>query len=140
MTSTPPARRPPRPVRRDRHPAAETGRVGEQVAADHLAAAGLEVVCRNWRIAEGDLRGELDVVALDHDQRVVVVVEVKSRRGAGYGGGLAAVTVRKQAKIRRLAVAFLLAADLPYRHVRFDVVEVRLDLVPPRVFHLEQAF
>lgn len=113
---------------------------GEDLAARWLSAQGLEVVTRNWRVADGDLRGEIDIVALDHQAGLVVVVEVKTRRGDGFGGALAAVTPRKQAKIRRLAVAFLVAADLPYRRVRFDVIAVRLDLDPPGVDHVVEAF
>ncbi len=144
MAPTPPHR----PVHHDPRPPAappvaahqRTGALGEALTADHLVAQGLEVVARNWRIARGDLRGELDVVALDHDARLVVVVEVKTRRGDGFGGAFAAVTPRKQARIRRLAVAFLLEASLPYRQVRFDVVAVRLDHDPPTIDHLAGAF
>lgn len=134
---------PPHRPARDRAPTAShqrTGAIGEELACRYLTEAGLEVVARNWRVADGDLRGELDVVALDHDARLVVVVEVKTRRGNGFGGALAAVTPRKQARIRRLAVAFLLAADLPYRQVRLDVVAVRLDVDPPRIDHVQEAF
>lgn len=145
MPTTPPHR----PVHHDAHAPAppvpvtarqRTGAVGEDLAARHLAGQGLEVVARNWRIARGDLRGELDLVALDHDARTVVVVEVKTRRGDGFGGALAAVTPRKQARIRRLAVAFLLDARLPYRQVRLDVVAVRLDHDPPTIDHVAGAF
>lgn len=101
--------------------------MGEQLACDHLDNLGLEVVARNWRVVDGDLRGELDIVALDHDAGQVVVVEVKTRRGDGWGGGLAAVDGRKRARLRRLVAALLLQASLPYRRVRVDVIEVRLD-------------
>lgn len=121
-------------------PRHRTGLAGEDLAARWLSTRGLEVVARNWRVADGDLRGELDIVALDHDARLVVVVEVKTRRGNRFGGALAAVTPRKQAKIRRLAVAFLIAADLPYRRVRFDVIAIRLDRDPPLVDHVVEAF
>ena len=124
----------------DPTPRPAVGALGERLAADLLGVRGLEVVARNWRVADGDLRGELDLVALDHGARQVVVVEVKARRGAGFGGPLAAVTPRKQARVRRLAVAFLVAADLPYRQVRFDVVGVRLDHDPPQLQHVREAF
>ena len=105
------------------HGATPLGRRGEQRAVDHLVHEdGLEVVARNWSLTAGELRGELDVVALDHDRGTVVVVEVKARRGAGHGGPLVAVTHRKQARIRRLTGALLPEAGLPYRRVRFDVV------------------
>lgn len=130
----------PRPADPPTTGTARTGATGEQLACELLTAFGLQVVARNWRIADGDLRGELDVVALDHDAGEVVVVEVKTRRGGGFGGPLAAVTARKQARLRRLALALLVGADLPYRQVRFDVVGVRLDHDPPRLEHVREAF
>jgi putative endonuclease len=116
------------------------GARGERIAADHLTAAGLEIVARNWRVAAGPVRGELDLIALDHAAAQVVVCEVKTRTGPGFGGPLQAVTQRKQARIRRLAVAFLVEAGLPYRQVRFDVVGIRLDQRPPAVQHVVGAF
>jgi putative endonuclease len=110
-----------------RRPPVETGGHGETLACEHLHNLGLEVVARNWRISDGGLRGELDVVALDHANGLVVFVEVKTRRGSGFGGPLAAVDHRKAARVRRLAMAFMARAQLPYREVRFDVVGVRLD-------------
>ena len=60
----------------------ELGRRGEDVAAEYVEAQGMRVVERNWRCREG----EIDVVALDGDE--VVVVEVKTRSGTGYGHAL----------------------------------------------------
>lgn len=143
MTPTPPPRPTPGSHTAPSAPADprhRTGVAGEDLAAHWLATRDLEVVARNWRVADGDLRGELDIVALDHRARLVVVVEVKTRRGDGFGGALAAVTPRKQARIRRLALAFLVGADLPYRQVRFDVIAVRLDQDPPGIDHVVEAF
>lgn len=117
----------------------DVGSHGEDLAVAHLQARGLEVVARNWRIAAGDLRGELDVVALDHSAGLVVIVEVKTRSGRGYGGALAAVTPRKQRRLRRLAAAFLVDARLPYRQVRFDVIGITLDRREPDLVHVEGA-
>lgn len=102
----------------------QIGRVGEDVAVRYLEGAGLVVLARNWRAAGGEVRGELDIVARDGD--VLVFCEVKTRRGAGTGGPLAAVTPRKQAQLRQLAAAFL--SGHPHRRsgVRFDVVGITL--------------
>lgn len=75
----------------------EVGRRGEQLAVDHLTAAGWRILDRNWRCA----RGELDVVALDGG--VLVVVEVKTRSGLGWGHPLEAVDARKLTRLRVLA-------------------------------------
>lgn len=138
MDTTPPLR-PARPAPPG-DPRHTTGQVGEDLAADFLASVGVEVVARNWRLSTGEVRGELDLVGLDHDAGLVVVCEVKTRRGDGFGGPLAAVTARKQAKIRSLAVALLAGGELPYRRVRFDVVGVRLDGPEPAIQHLPAAF
>jgi putative endonuclease len=98
------------------------GRIGEQVAARYLEGEGMRVVARNWRCAQGDLRGELDLVAWDGP--TLVFCEVKARRGWAAGGPLVAVTARKQQQIRRLAAAFLAGTGLRAREVRFDVVGV----------------
>lgn len=124
-----------------RHDTAAFGTAGEELAAEALEAAGLEVVARNWRLTAGPVRGELDLVALDHERGRVVVCEVKTRRGDAFGGPLAAVTARKQDRIRRLALALLGAAELPYRRLRFDVVAVTWRRgAPPQVVHLPEAF
>src|SRR6266511_1831467 len=96
----------------------ELGRLGEALAGDRLQAAGLRVVARNWRCREG----EIDLVAAGPG--LLVFCEVKTRRGSGYGSPAAAVTPAKQARLRRLAAAYLAAIPTPPCRVRFDVVAV----------------
>ena len=107
------------------------GRYGERVAAAHLAAAGWRVVERNWRSPQG----ELDIVALDGT--TLVVVEVKTRSGPGYGHPALAVTPDKLARLRRLTGQWLAEHDVHPAEVRIDVIAVRTDLAAPhRVEHL----
>ena len=118
------------------------GRLGERLAVAHLAGDdGLDVLATNWVVRTGEVRGELDVVALDRRRGLVVVVEVKSRRSDGLGGPLVAVTPRKQAKVRSLTTALLADARLPFRRVRFDVVGLLLpEGARGRLTHVEGAF
>jgi len=97
------------------------GRIGEQLAFRHLEMSGLEVLDRNWCSPLDDVRGELDLVAREGD--VLVVVEVKTRRDDAEGA-LAAVTPRKRARLRRLAVAYLSARSPGLDEVRIDVIGV----------------
>ncbi|HYN75464.1 MAG TPA: YraN family protein [Candidatus Limnocylindria bacterium] len=97
------------------------GRYGEDVAARHLAATGLVVIDRNWRCAEG----EIDIVARDGD--VLVVCEVKTRRSTLRGTPVEAVTARKAARLRVLAVRWLAVHSAAPRAVRFDVVGILAD-------------
>lgn len=112
------------------------GRWGEQLAVEHLAGAGLEVLARNWRCREG----ELDVVAREPDG-TVVFVEVKTRSGTAYGTPAEAVTRAKATRIRGLACRWLLDHPAGGVPLRFDVVEVvRLPGRLPVVTHLRAAF
>lgn len=94
------------------------GRYGEDVAARHLVDAGLQVLERNWRCPHG----EIDIVARDGE--VLVVCEVKTRSGTGYGSPAEAVTRDKARRLRRLAAAWLAAHDVRPAGVRIDVVAV----------------
>jgi putative endonuclease len=111
---------------------ASLGALGEDLAARHLVTDdGLEVIARNWRLRAGELRGELDLVAVDRGAGCVVVCEVKTRRDAQrLGGALAAVSPRKQGKVRALTGAFLRQADLRVGRVRIDVIAVDLGRRP----------
>jgi putative endonuclease len=55
-----------------------------------------------------------------------VFCEVKTRRGARYGGGFEAVDARKRQKLRALAEVFLQQHHASPSTVRFDVASVRL--------------
>lgn len=114
------------------------GALGEDLAADHLEGLGWQVIARNWRIAHADLRGELDLVCRDRD--VLVVVEVKARRTERFGAAVEAVGHRKQAKLRRLAAAFLRDTGVRASGVRFDVIGVLVDEVGVRIDHRRGAF
>jgi putative endonuclease len=76
-------------------------------------------VNRNWRCRDG----ELDLVV--RQGRTVVFCEVKARGGQAFGAPVEAVTRAKQARIRRLAAAWL-REQAPRRAatIRFDVATV----------------
>jgi putative endonuclease len=100
---------------------AALGAAGEAAAAEFLGHAGLRLVERDVRLRNG----QIDLVMLDGSR--LVVVEVKARRGGDYGPPQEAVTRRKLAKLRELALTYrLLHPDLG-RGLRIDVVAVDLD-------------
>lgn len=121
----------------DESRSAALGRYGEQVAADHLVAAGMTVLARNWRCPEG----ELDLVLRDVDG-TVVFCEVKTRSGTAFGEPSEAVGRRKARKVRTLACRWLADHRPPgVRDLRFDVVSVvRTRGHAPVVQHLQGAF
>jgi putative endonuclease len=99
----------------------ELGRLGEQLAAEYLQQAGMRILDRNWRCASG----ELDIVAAE--RRVLVACEVKTRSGLGFGSPLEAVSRRKQARLRRLAIGWIHAHGVLFDEVRVDVIGLLRD-------------
>jgi len=97
------------------------GRNGEQAAVDYLERAGLRILDRNWRCAEG----EIDIVAAE--LRVLVICEVKTRSGTRYGSPLEAITRSKRARLRRLAIRWLVAHGVLFDEVRIDVIGLVTD-------------
>ena len=78
---------------------ADVGRRGELATESRYVARGYRVVARNWRCR----LGELDLVAVHG--ALLVICEVKTRRGHAFGGGFEAVGWEKQRKLRQLAEA-----------------------------------
>ena len=99
---------------------ARRGRAGEDAAWSRYRDLGYRLVARNWRCR----LGEIDLLLARG--RVLVVCEVKARRGAAFGGPFEAVTASKQRKLRSLAEAFLAATGADPDEVRFDVASVTL--------------
>lgn len=94
------------------------GAYGEQVAAERLQQEGFDVIARNWRCPIG----EIDLVALDGD--TVVVCEVKTRSGFGFGTGFEAVSYDKLARLRRLAMRWRDESGRRGVPIRIDIVAV----------------
>lgn len=99
------------------------GAYGEELAARHLSERGLVVLDRNWRCPQG----EIDLVLRDGD--TLVVCEVKTRSGVGYGTPHEAVTPAKLQRLRVLGARWLADHGLTVREVRIDLVAV---VRPPR--------
>jgi putative endonuclease len=119
------------------------GARGEQIAAEHLAARGYQVIERNFRTR----LGELDLVAVGPG--ALVFCEVKTRVSTRPLPSLAleAIGPAKRAKLRLLAREWLrmrpAASGRPTRErLRFDAigvtVSIRGDLLA--LEHVEDAF
>jgi putative endonuclease len=105
----------------------DTGRWGEDLAAEWYRHHGYDVVARNWRCPSG----EIDLVVARH--RLVVIAEVKARRSDAYGPAAAAVGPVKQQRLRRLAAEWLATTGTRGVEIRFDVVAItgdRIEVIP----------
>lgn len=95
------------------------GAAAEEAACARLEAAGCRILARNVRFREG----ELDIVA--DDGGTVVFVEVRMRRGDGFGGADGSVDAFKRRRLVRAAQHFLLeryGAQGGVPPCRFDVI------------------
>jgi putative endonuclease len=116
----------------------QLGDTGEQLAAEHLARRGFQILDRNYRTRWG----ELDIVACDG--RRIVFCEVKCRIANRAGRDpLESVHHSKRAQVRRMAGRWLV--ERPHPHVgelRFDAIGVTLapDGRLLRLDHVESAF
>jgi putative endonuclease len=124
-------------------PRRRLGARGEELAARHLEARGLEVVERNFRTRYG----ELDLVA--RDARFLVFCEVKTRlvrpATSAVLGPFAAIGARKQRQVRAMAREWLSQRRLEGARppeLRFDAVGVSFDAQGRLLSleHLEAAF
>ena len=77
------------------------GDAGEQAAADQLSADGHEIIARNWRTRYC----EIDIVSMKDG--TLYFIEVKYRKNDDFGGGLAAITTKKQRQMRFAAELFI---------------------------------
>lgn len=109
---------------------------GERAAARYLEARGCEILAAQWRCRYG----ELDLVARDPNG-TICFVEVKLRGEGAIGLPREFVDSRKQARLRKAAMAYLAETGLDDAPARFDVAEIREDRDGAlRLEYLEDAF
>jgi putative endonuclease len=118
--------------------AGDTGIWGEKVARRELSGKGYRIIGQRVQL---DARTEIDIVARDGE--TLVFVEVKTRKGEGFGRPAESVNRRKRHALSRAAVRYLKMKSFPQVNFRFDVVEVVGEKKaggPPIVRHIENAF
>jgi len=117
-------------------PEPSLGERGELAAAKYLRRLGYHIVARRHRTP----MGEIDLVAVDG--RTVVFVEVKTRQSHDAGQPHEAIDPAKQARLSRLALAYLKRHDLLECQARFDVIAVTWERgkAKPVIEHFLHAF
>ncbi|NDK30714.1 YraN family protein [Nesterenkonia haasae] len=98
-----------------------TGLVGEDKAAEYLVESGHRILERRWRTPTG----ELDLITMDHKD--LVAVEVKTRRGVGFGHPFEAITEPKLRRLHRLLIEYAAHRRLKPARKRVDAIAVLLE-------------
>lgn len=113
-----------------------TGNIGEQIATEYLELKGYKILERNYKL----FLGEIDILASPPvcRKKDLIIVEVKTVQGSGFGLAQELVRYKKQQKLRNLAKA--LGQEYPDRAIRIDVIGVDLsDINNPKIEHIENA-
>lgn len=105
------------------HVRQELGAAGEELAVRFLQQQGYEIIDRNWHAGR---YGEIDIVAQHNSE--LVMVEVKTRHGTGFGNPEEAVNKAKQEKLRAATQAYILAHPQLPQQARIEVVAVLMSV------------
>jgi len=108
-----------------------TGNFGEDAAAAYLEKKGFKILGRNINL----FCGEIDIFA--EKGKLLVIVEVKTVRGSGFGQAQDLVRYAKQNKLRLLASA--IEQKYPDRPIRIDVIGIDYSGEKPQIEHIESA-
>jgi putative endonuclease len=110
----------------------QKGQRAEDLAADHLAKKGYQILCRNWTA------GKLEIDLIAASKTHLAFVEVKSRSSRAFGAPLEAVNSAKRRSIVRAADIYLSRSDNALEP-RFDIISIVME-TPPEIEHIEGAF
>lgn len=105
------------------------GAAGEEIAAEFLVKSGYKILETNFRVGR---LGEVDLIAREKDY--YCFIEVKTRSNMDFGRPCEAITKRKMAYIKMIAIIYIKKHNLVNKNIRFDVVEV---LVSNKLDNLE---
>jgi putative endonuclease len=119
---------------REKAPTREAGREAERLAARFLREKGYRILATNYLTRVG----EIDIVAERQGQ--LVFVEVRSLRSRARHLPEETVTLPKQARLSRTALAYIQENGLEDRPARFDVLGVETSTGRPAFRHIEDAF
>ena len=112
----------------------DLGRLGEQLAKDHLIQHGYRILEQNWRYG----RAEMDLIAAI-DQKIIFV-EVKTRRSADHGEPEEFVNWKKEKQLEFASAAYIKRLN-HHGEIRFDIIAIifeNKDLY--QINHIQDAF
>ncbi len=103
----------------------ELGAYGETAAESELLKRGYQIIERDYRCK----LGEIDIVARDAGE--IVIVEVKTRSSRSHGDPQDSVTRRKASKLIALGMNYLAERQISDAQWRIDVVAVLVETTGP---------
>ena len=98
----------------------ETGKLGEQLAADYVVTLGYKILERNWRYS----RSEIDLIAMDGS--ILVLIEVKTRSYDFFGTPETFVSDQKELLMHEAASVYMEKINHDWEF-RFDIIGILLN-------------
>ena len=102
-----------------------TGRLGEDLACEHLINNNFSIVYRNFRFKTF---GEIDIIA--ERKNLIIFCEVKKRNTTQYGGPLYSISKKKIQTLKKTAQYFIINNpsynDKKFTY-RFDLLAINQD-------------
>jgi putative endonuclease len=113
----------------------ELGKEGENLAVEHLEKFSYEIIAKNWRFG----RAEVDIIAWS-PERILVFVEVKTRKHNLFGNPEEAVSLKKQNLLYEAATEFMYQNHYE-KEIRFDIIAIVIYKTNlPALEHFQDAF
>ena len=113
------------------------GKEGELIAKKYFGSLGYELVAENYRYN----RAETDLIFKDEKNKVLIFIEVKTRRTKTFGEPEEAVTQKKQEQMVKSAEGFLMTRlEFDDYEKRFDVAAIMIEDGEVKINHIENAF
>jgi len=111
----------------------ELGKKGELIARKFLEEKEFQIIEINWRHE----KDEIDVIAKDGDE--LVMVEVKTRSTRYFGDPSESVSAAKESYLIRAAEAYVQIHNLDI-DTRFDIISIVIDKNGTHIEHIKDAF
>lgn len=111
----------------------ELGKIGEQIAVDHLLTLGYVILERNFVFD----KAEIDIIAENKD--FIIVIEVKTRNSTYFGSPQEFVSNSK-IKLLLKAVNEYVNQNQFNKEIRFDIISIVKNRHVQLVEHFEDAF
>lgn len=111
----------------------DLGKLGEQLALEHLLENGYEILDENWCCG----KAEVDLIA--YIDRQLIFVEVKTRSNTAFGFPEEAVKKNKQRLLQSAAEAYINLMGHE-GEIRFDIISIIFTANNYTINHIKDAF
>lgn len=112
----------------------ETGKIGEEKAANFLQKNGYTILERNFV----SKLGEIDIIAREDNE--YIFIEVKTRSSKKYGIPVEAVNRDKIKHIINVSKFYILQNNLQNKFIRYDIIEVYINKNDYLINHIKNVF